>query len=91
MLRKVSALAISVLMVWPLAAQTKSEFWPGAVYDPKIPTFRKVLGYGAGERISSHAQLMQYLEALAAASPRLKIFEYGRSWEGRKLVYAAVA
>ncbi len=90
MLRKVSALAISVLVLWPLGAQTKFEFWPGAAYDPRIPTFKQVLGYEPGERISSHAQLMKYLEALASASPRLKVFEYGQSWEGRKLVYAAI-
>lgn len=90
MLRKVSALAIGVLVLWPLGAQTKFEFWPGAAYDPRIPTFKQVLGYEPGERISSHAQLVKYLEALASASPRLKVFEYGQSWEGRKLVYAAI-
>jgi hypothetical protein len=74
-------------LVWPQTA----EFWPGAVYDPAIPTHRKVLGYEPGERITPHAGLMRYLEALAAAAPgRMKIFEYARSWEGRRLVYAAV-
>lgn len=43
------------------------EFWPGAAYDPAIPTFQKVLGYGAGEQVSSPEQLLRYLEALAAA------------------------
>jgi len=87
--RKTTALLVSALLAWPLAAQSKFEFWPGASYDPRIPTFRQVLGYEPGDRISSHAQLLKYLEALAAASGRLKIFEYGQSWEGRKLVYAA--
>lgn len=67
------------------------EYWPGVQYDPTIPTVRKILGYDAGERISSHANLMRYMEALAAAAPsRMKIFPYGTSWEGRKLVYAVV-
>lgn len=65
-------------------------FWPGTRYDPRLPTFRTVLGYEAGERISSPEQLLAYLDALAAASPRVRSFEYGRSWEGRKLVCAAV-
>src|SRR6266545_4270845 len=72
-----------------LPAQTPFEFWPGAAYDPKVPTFRQVLGYDPGDRITSHAGILQYLNALAAASPRLKVFDYGESWEGRKLVYAA--
>jgi hypothetical protein len=73
------------------SAQKSFEYWPGASYDPKIPTVRQVLGYEAGDKVTSHAGLMKYMEALAAAAPtRIKIFEYGESWEGRKLIYAAV-
>ena len=67
-----------------------AEFWPGATYDPAVPTLRKVVGHDPGERISTHAQIRQYLDALAAFTPRLKVVEYGESWEGRKLVYAIV-
>jgi hypothetical protein len=73
-----------------LSAQPSAEFFPGASYDPSIPTFHQTLGYEPGEKITSHAGILQYLHALAAASGRLKLFEYGESWEGRKLVYAAV-
>jgi hypothetical protein len=74
-----------------MRAQTRFEFWPGAVYDPAIPAFEKVLGYAPGERISPHANLLRYLEALAAAAPdRMRIFEYARSWQGRRLVYAVL-
>src|SRR5215475_3905311 len=83
---------------WPLIfvalicfAQKPNEFWPGAAYDPKIPTMRQVLGYEPGEAITPHSGLVHYLDSLAAAAPaRMKIFEYGQSWEGRKLVYAAI-
>ena len=80
------------LLIVPFAlAQPKLEFWPGTQYDPAIPTMQKVLGYGPGERISSHANLMRYMDALAQAAPtRMKVFEYARSWEDRKLVYAAI-
>jgi hypothetical protein len=72
-------------------AQKPFEFWPGTVYDSKIPTVRQVLGYDAGEKITSYAGLVRYLEALAAAAPaRMKMYEYGESWEGRKLTYAAL-
>lgn len=85
--------SVIVLLTAALAAgaQSKFEFWPGAQYDPAIPTIEKVLGYAPGERISSHANLMRYLEALSAAAPnRIRLFEYAKSWEGRKLVYAIV-
>jgi hypothetical protein len=74
-----------------LRAQADFEFWPGAKYDSNIPTFKQVLGREPGERITSHAGIMKYLEALQEAAPgRLRVFEYARSWEGRKLVYAAL-
>ena len=73
------------------SAQTKFEFWPGTTYDPAIPTFEKVLSYSPGARISSHSNIMKYLETLAAAAPkRMQLSEYAKSWEGRKLVYAAI-
>jgi len=75
---------------WLAAAAVPFEFWPGTKYDPQVPTYRKVLGYDAGAKISSHAELVKYLEALAAASPRIRVFSYGETWEGRKLIYAAV-
>jgi hypothetical protein len=72
-------------------AQKPFEYWPGASYDTKIPTVRQVLGYEPGEKVTSHAGILKYMDALAAAAPaRMKVFEYGESWEGRKLVYAAV-
>jgi len=72
-------------------AQEAFDYWPGVAYDPSIPTMNEVLGYHPGERITSHTGLMTYLEALATAAPdRLKIVEYAKSWEGRKLVYAFV-
>src|ERR1039458_8641977 len=79
------------LALTPARAQQPPEFWPGAVYDTKIPTLHQVLGYNPGEKITSHAAILQYMNALAAAAPaRIKIFEYGESWEGRKLIYAAL-
>ena len=72
-------------------AQTKFEMWPGAQYDPAIPTVQKVLGFAPGERVASPAELVQYFEALAAAAPnRVKLFDYARSWEKRRLIYVAI-
>ncbi len=74
-----------------LPSQTKQEFWPGTSYDPAVPTMRKVVGYEAGERISPHANIVRYMEALAAAEPRrMKLYDYGKTWEGRRLIYAVI-
>src|SRR4051812_29821509 len=82
---------LTVLATLPAFAQKPFEFWPGAAYDAKVPTVRQVLGYEPGDKVTSHAGLIKYMEALAAAQPtHMKIFEYGESWEGRKLIYTAV-
>jgi hypothetical protein len=86
-----SIFAFAALSVSLLAQTQKFEYWPGSVYDPAIPTARSVLGHDLGDRILSSANLVKYMEALAAAAPRrMKVFDYGRSWEGRRLVYAAI-
>ena len=67
------------------------DMWPNTQYDPAIPTHSQVLGYGVGERITNHGDMLRFFEALERAAPeRIKIFEYARSWEGRKLIYAAI-
>ena len=67
------------------------DFWPNADYDPAIPTFKSVLGYEPGERITWHADAILYFEALAETSPdRISVATYAQSWEGRDLVYAVV-
>jgi hypothetical protein len=81
---------LAVLISFSLSAQNKFEFWPGANYDPTIPTYAKVFGHDPGESILSHADILKYLEALAASSSRIRIFDYAKSWEGKRLVYAAV-
>jgi len=84
-------LSVFLLAIAPLYAQKPFEFWPGTSYDSKIPTFHQVLGYDAGDRVTSSEGIVRYMQALAAAAPnRLKVFEYGETWEGRKLIYAAV-
>ena len=72
-------------------AQSDYEFWPGADYDPSIPTIKGVLGYESGERITWHRDTIRYFEALRDAVPeRVALFRYAESWEGRELIYAVI-
>lgn len=60
-------------------------------YDAVVPTLKEVVGHTWGEDLTAHHEMERYLEALAASSPRLRLVEYGRSWENRKLYYVVIA
>src|SRR3954465_3617351 len=55
-----------------------------------VPTPLKVLGYvpGTTGRLSKTADVNRYFRALAAASPRVKVFTLGRSDEGKEMIAA---
>jgi zinc carboxypeptidase len=60
--------------------------------DSKVPTPLQVLGYVPGTvgRLSYVADITKYFRALAAATPRVRIFDLGTSDEGRPMIIAAV-
>src|SRR5579872_2633286 len=57
-----------------------------------VPSPLKVLGYVPGTigRLSKTADVNKYFRALAAASPRVKVFTAGRSDEGREMLAVAI-
>lgn len=59
--------------------------------DPSIPSPAQILGYPLGSRFTHHGELLDYLEALDAASDRVALWSYGRTYEGRPLVLMAVS
>jgi Zinc carboxypeptidase len=80
------ALVLSAAAVVPSLAQTPEPFWPGAQYDPKIPTLEQVVGHASGDKVTTPEQIATYLRALAQAAPdRTRLTEYARTWEGRPL------
>jgi hypothetical protein len=58
-----------------------------------VPSPLKFLGYIPGEdnRVTYHADIVRYLQALDSASPRVTMWEIGKSDEGRPMVAVAVA
>ena len=58
-----------------------------------VPTPLAFLGHiaGAPDRLTYAEDVHAYLRALAAASPRVKVFTIGRSEEGREMVVVAIA
>ena len=58
-----------------------------------IPTPNDVLGYhvGAPQKLTYYADILKYYQALAAATPRVRVEPIGRSDEGRELVVVWVS
>lgn len=61
--------------------------------DPRVPSPLDVLGYVPGTigRLGYVAQINRYFRALAAASPRVRIFDAGLSDERREMITVAIA
>ena len=59
--------------------------------DPQVPRPDAFLGYSLGARFTSWDRIVAYLEALDAASARVKMWEYGKTYEGRPLKLLALS
>ena len=62
-------------------------------YAEGIPTPLEVLGHIAGAKdiLTYSADVYKYMRALAAATPRVKVFDIGKTEEGRDWIVVAVA
>ena len=80
------------LGIHSVSAQKKdlNYYLPDINYDKDIPTPESVLGYQIGEWHLSHDQQLMYMRTLAGISPRVTLTEYGRSHEGRRLIYLTI-
>ena len=73
-----------------VSAQDRFEFDSSLNYDDSVPSPASFLGFEHGEKFTFHAHMLDYFEALAEASDRVSLHEYGRTHEGRRLVYAVI-
>lgn len=88
--RVIFVLFLAVLFSSASQAQV-FEFYPGAKYDPAIPTLKQVAGHEWAERITMHHEMERYVLALQQAAPtRLKVVKYAQTWEGRSLYYLII-
>jgi len=65
--------------------EPRFAFEPNLPYDPSVPSPEKILGYALGEEMTLYAYVEQYFKALDAASDKITMKEYGRSYENRPL------
>jgi hypothetical protein len=68
-----------------------APFFEGEDLDPAVPAPDAILGQVHGSRLSHHAEILAGLRALAASSDRIRIESFGRTHEGRELVWAAIS
>ncbi|MBI2822947.1 MAG: peptidase M14 [Acidobacteria bacterium] len=91
--RKLALLVLLLLLPSGGAAraQERFEFYPGANYDPAVPTLASVLGYEIGQKLTTLANVEKFLQALEKASPRIRLARYGESYEGNPLLVAIIS
>jgi hypothetical protein len=75
-------------LIAPLSA---GETLPLPAVDPGVPRPDSLLGYPLGSRFTHWDRILDYYRTLAAASPRVRIAEYGRTYEGRPLVTVTIS
>jgi len=81
----------SLLLAANVYARSAADYLPAdADPDPAIPTPESMLGWNVGDWHVGHDRLVHYLEALAAASPRISLKVIGRTWERRPLLQLAI-
>ena len=61
------------------------QFDPGLAVDASIPTPAEFLGYELGTQFTYTHDVVRYIHALADASDRVTVQEYGRTYEDRPL------
>lgn len=67
------------------------QLLPEARFDAQLPTIEEVVGIPLGQRPLGTDEVLAYFQALADASPRARLIEYARTYEGRPLVVLAVS
>lgn len=60
-------------------------------FDSSIPSPEAFLGYEIGDYHTRHDRIVAYLEALAAASDRASLIDYGKTHELRRLVILQIS
>lgn len=87
-----ATLLVSMLLISATSwARSAADYLPSdADLDPNIPTPESVLGWDVGDWHVSHDRLLQYMQILANASPRISLKVIGKTHEKRELIQLAI-
>ena len=78
-------LLVSLPLFAPAQSVDLTYYLPALDYNPAIPTPASVLDFQVGEQHAEAGQMAAYYRALAEASPRITLVEYGQTYERRPL------
>lgn len=68
-----------------------TDIFSGGRYNSSIPTIESMVGHKFGSLHTFHSEMTDFFVAVAAASDRVELYTYGRSYEGRKLFYLVIS
>lgn len=68
----------------------EAPLFPGATHDASVPTVEHLVGFPAGERAATHAEIEKCLRAWDGALGRTRLFRYATTHEGRSLYYFVI-
>jgi hypothetical protein len=91
MTKAVRWFAVAALLFFGSAWAVATDWLPGGTYDPDVPEPAAVLGYEIGTRLTDHYQMLHYMNVLDRASPRVRIYRYGYSLEGREMILVIIS
>ena len=84
-LQPMAATITKLALAQPAGSNNPFDYFDGLRYESTLPSPTDVLGYPIGERFSYHHDVVRYAKAVAAASDRVNIAQYGTTHEGRSL------
>ncbi|MBX2878027.1 MAG: zinc carboxypeptidase [Saprospiraceae bacterium] len=85
-------LPLLVCLLFSLSLISQDYFYKDfGPFDPSIPSPEAFLGYEIGDYHTRHDRIVAYLEALAAASDRASLIDYGKTHELRRLVILQIS
>lgn len=91
-LKRATAFLLLMLTHVSFAQVADSYYLPQNVkYDPAIPTPQQYFGFQVGEWHIQHEQLVGYMKKVAEVSNRVKLVEYGRTYENRPLLLLTIS
>jgi len=70
--------------------QAQIPFVESASFNPAIPAPESIIGHPVAEKAVRYPALISYLQALAGASKRVTLTDYGRTHEGRTLYFLTI-
>jgi zinc carboxypeptidase len=67
------------------ARAIEHQLFPERSYNPAVPVPTASLGYALGKDLATYAEMVPYLQRLAASSNRMQLATHGSSYEGQPI------